>query len=252
MKVSIITATFNSAKTISDCMESVVKQDYFNIEYLIIDGGSTDGTIDIVRDFVGKYTFIRYVSEPDKGIYDALNKGVAMATGEVIGFVHSDDLLAQRDVISMVVASFEELKVDGCYGDLKYVRFSDVKKVVRHWVSKPFNDDLLRKGWMPAHPTLYLKSEVYRKQGGFNTEYRIAADYDFILRVFKVKGYKFYYLPKILYVMRTGGASNKNLKSIFKKTQEDLRALKTNQIGVPLLVVLIKNISKIPQWFYKN
>ncbi|RXJ46059.1 glycosyltransferase family 2 protein [Gelidibacter gilvus] len=251
MKISIITATYNSAKTLEVCMDSVLQQSYKDIEYIIIDGSSKDDTLSLVKSKVEKHSNIIVVSEPDNGIYDALNKGIAKATGDIIGFVHSDDFLADQTVISQIAEAFESQAIDGIYGNLHYVQFDDTSKIVRNWVSQPFYPKLLNRGWMPAHPTLFLKREVYAKYGQFNLNYKIAADYDFILRVFKQEQHRFKFLPLTITKMRVGGASNRSLKNLYQKTKEDYNAAYINKIRFPLRVILSKNLSKIPQWFFK-
>jgi glycosyltransferase len=173
MKVSIITATYNSASSIKTAIDSVLSQTHHNLEYLIIDGASTDDTLALAAEYNDPR--IRILSEPDSGIYDALNKGIAAATGEVIGFVHSDDILASNTVIEELVAQLAA-GADGVYGDLLYVEKEDMSKVIRYWKSRPFYRKLLSRGWMPAHPTLFLKTEVYQKHGNFSLKYHIAAD----------------------------------------------------------------------------
>lgn len=232
-------------------MESVLNQSYPDIEYIIIDGNSTDGTLELIHSMSETHKNVTVVSEPDNGIYDALNKGIAKATGEVIGFVHSDDFLADRGIISKIVKEFKSKNVDGVYGNLHYVQFDSPKTIVRNWISQPFKLGLLKRGWMPAHPTLFLKKEVYVNYGHFNLNYKIAADYDFILRIFKQQHHTFIYIPETIVKMRVGGASNKSLSNIFTKSREDLRAARSNQIRFPLKVVAFKNLSKIPQWFSK-
>ncbi|TQI71933.1 glycosyltransferase [Gramella sp. Hel_I_59] len=247
MKVTIITATYNSADNIFTAMKSIATQSYLNIEWVVIDGGSSDKTLDIIK---GNYSReLKIISEKDQGIYDALNKGIKLASGDIIGFVHSDDFLASPEIISEMVQTFRDRKVDGVYGDLEYVSKSDTSKRIRFWKSEQFFSKLLRKGWMPAHPTLFLRSEVYQKHGHFNLKYRIAADYDFILRVFSDSSLSFKYIPEVLTKMRVGGASNRSLKNIKLKSMEDLRALKTNKITNPYSVLLQKNLSKISQFF---
>ncbi|WP_282069427.1 glycosyltransferase family 2 protein [Olleya namhaensis] len=250
MKISIITATYNSGATISSCMASVLQQTYPNIEYVIIDGQSKDNTLEVVQALKTKHPQANIVvqSEADKGIYDALNKGVALASGDVIGFVHSDDVLATTNTIKNIVAGLSYPNVSGVYGDLQYVTKEDTDKVVRHWQSQDFKPSFLKKGWMPAHPTLYLKREVYAKHGGFNLDYKIAADYDFILRVFKDKNYTFKYLPEVIMKMRTGGASNRSLKNIIIKSKEDYKAVTSNNVG-GLWSIFYKNVSKVNQFF---
>lgn len=250
-KISVITATFNSAKTVQTCFDSVLNQTYPHIEYIIIDGGSKDETVNIIKKNADKNPNIVWVSEKDNGIYDALNKGIAMATGEIVGFVHSDDYLASDDILKDIAAAFESKEIDGVYGDLHYVDFLDVSKVIRNWKSQDFKPSLLKRGWMPAHPTLFLKSQLYQKEGVFNTKFKIAADYDFILRIFKNPNYSFEYLPKTIVKMRVGGASNKSFKNLVLKTHEDLKVAKSNGLPLPYFTIGLKNISKIPQWIKK-
>ena len=247
MKISVITVSYNCATTIQKTFNSVKNQTYPNIEYIVVDGNSTDGTQNIIQK---NESFIdKWISEPDKGIYDGLNKGIAMATGEVIGLVHADDVLAGPGIIEEIAATFKGQNCDGVYGNLHYVTASNAEKIVRNWKSKAFETKLLKNGWMPAHPTLYLKSKVYKTYGVFNTGYKIAADYDFILRIFKQPELSFVYLPEIIIKMRVGGASNRDMKHILQKMREDLNALKANEVGsYPTLIK--KNLSKLFQ-FYK-
>jgi len=247
MKVSIITATYNSQETIEMCVKSVLAQTYSNIEYIIVDGGSKDNTLKIIKSLTNNYQSVNIVSEPDKGIYDALNKGISKASGDVVGFVHSDDFLADEKSISLIVEVFLSQNVDGVYGNLHYVAFNDTNKIIRNWTSKPFKTRLLKQGWMPAHPTLYLRRSIYTEYGGFNLNYKIAADYDFILRIFKQINLKFFYLPKTIVKMRIGGASNRSLKNIILKSREDYRAITSNGTGT-LLTILLKNVTKIKQF----
>jgi glycosyltransferase len=251
MKVSIITATFNSAATIATCMASVLHQTHTDIEYIIMDGGSEDETLGIIEQAANLNSNIIFKSEPDQGIYDALNKGIARATGDVIGFVHSDDFLADDHIIQDIVDVFETEQSHGVYGNLHYVAFDNTDKIIRNWVSQPYNKKLLKKGWMPAHPTLFLKKEIYDTYGLFNMSYQIAADYDFILRVFQQTNLTFSYLDKTIIKMRVGGASNGSLKNILQKTKEDLKAIKSNHVG-GFGTVLLKNITKIKQFIPKG
>ena len=232
-------------------MESVLGQTYQNIEYIIIDGKSTDRTLRLIQEFASSDERIRYVSEKDSGIYEALNKGIKKATGDIIGFVHSDDFLAKPEIIEDIVKCFINFNVDGVYGNLHYVSAANTNKVLRNWEGRPFKKKLLKLGWMPAHPTLYLKASVYKNKGVFNKTFRIAADYDFILRIFTDDDYNFYFLPKVITKMRVGGKSNHNLKNIMKKTREDLKAARNNGLSLPYKVIFNKNISKLPQWFIK-
>ncbi|WP_299099049.1 glycosyltransferase family 2 protein [uncultured Winogradskyella sp.] len=247
MKISIITATYNSASTIQSCMESVLNQSYDNIEYIIVDGGSSDKTLDVIKEKANGDARILYSSEPDKGIYDALNKGINKSTGDIVGFVHSDDFLAENTILEKIVNVFKIKNVDGVYGNLHYVAIENTDKIIRNWVSENFEPKLLNKGWMPAHPTLFLKRKLYSDNGGFDLSYKIAADYDFILRIFKQPQLRFSYLPETIVKMRVGGASNRSLKNIIQKTKEDYRAVKTNRTG-NWMTIFIKNASKLKQF----
>ncbi len=245
MKISIISAVYNNVETIEQAIKSVLSQKYDEIEYIVVDGGSTDGTLEIIKKYSNKIDVI--ISEKDNGIYEALNKGIDLATGDIIGFLHSDDLYSSKNVLSQIAEVFKLNNCDGIYSDLNYVKKNNIDKVLRYWKSEKFSMSLLKKGWMPAHPTLFLKKEVYAQYGKFDTDFNIAADYDFMLRVLS-NGIKVNYIPKVLYLMRIGGVSNKSLKNIINKTKEDLKALKKNNIG-GLLTIIRKNISKIPQFF---
>lgn len=247
LKVSIITATYNSAKTLEMCMNSVLSQTYSNIEYIIVDGNSNDGTIALIESKAKTYNSITWVSESDTGIYDALNKGIAKATGDIVGLVHSDDFLSDNSIIASIVESFISSDADGIYGNLHYVAKNNTSKIVRNWESKPYNHKLLKQGWMPPHPTLYLKKKIYDTYGGFDLKFKIAADYDFVLRVFKQKHLTYYFLPKTIVKMRVGGASNRSINNIIQKTTEDYRALRKNEIG-NWITILSKNLSKITQF----
>ena len=245
LKISIITSVYNNKETIKDAIDSVLSQTYKNIEYIVVDGASSDGTVEVVQGYGDKIS--TFVSEKDKGIYDGLNKGLSLATGDFIAFLHSDDIYASDTIIEEVSQVFEnDESLDGVYGDLIYTPKNDTSKVLRYWKSKDFDISLLAKGWMPAHPTLFLKKEVYNKYGGFDLGFKIAADYDFMLRILK-GGIKVKYLSEVLYKMRVGGESNKSIKNIMLKSKEDLKALKKNNIG-GIYTLIIKNLSKIKQF----
>lgn len=248
MKVSLITATYNSEISIKTCLDSIVSQDYSDLEYLFIDGGSSDNTLSIIKKYRQNNPFIKMVSEKDYGIYDALNKGISAASGDIIGFVHSDDFLASSDIINDIVSMMKTESLDGVYGNLQYVDKINTKKIIRNWKSCHFKTGLLKNGWMPPHPTLFLKREVYQKYGLFDVSYRISADYDFMLRIFKDSELKLGYLPKVITKMRVGGASNRSIKNIIEKSKEDYRAIKSNNIG-DFLTLIRKNTSKLKQFF---
>lgn len=249
MKISLITITYNSEDTLEDTIRSVKEQNCAGLEYIIIDGASTDRTVDLIKkheDFVSFWS-----SSKDNGIYDAMNKGLKKATGDYIGFLHSDDMFFSDDVLKKISEALEEYEPDVLYGDLVYVNACETDNVIRQWKSCEFYPKLLKKGWMPPHPTLYIKREIIREIGDFDTTYKIAADYDYILRLFSKKTLKFMYLPKVIVRMRMGGASNKNISSIILKSREDIRALRSNKMG-GIVTLLRKNISKIPQLFLHN
>lgn len=247
MKISIITVVWNNKETIKDAIDSVLSQTYKNIEYIVVDSASSDGTVGIVQSYGEKIS--TFVSKKDKGIYDGLNKGIFLATGDVIAFLHSDDIYANDTIVEQIAESFmQDSSLDGVYGDLVYTPKSDTSKVLRYWKSKEFNKSLLAKGWMPAHPTLFLKKDIYKKYGIFDLSFKIAGDYDFMLRVLSA-GIKVKYIPQVLYKMRVGGESNKSLKNIIQKSREDLLALKRNDVG-GVFTLLVKNFSKVGQFFY--
>ena len=248
MKVSIITATYNSQNTILEAIQSVASQSYNNIEHIIIDGKSTDNTLSIIKGNSDKISKI--ISESDEGIYDALNKGIKNASGDIIAFLHADDIYADNTIIENAVKLFSEKETDSIYGDLQYVSKEDTNKIVRYWKSGEFTISKLKKGWMPPHPTFFVKKEVYNKFGMFDTSFRISADYDIILRFLGNHKISTAYFPEIMIKMRVGGESNKSLKNIIKKMKEDVKALKKNKVG-NWHTVLLKNIIKIPQLFKK-
>ena len=244
MKISIITITYNSAKTLSRALESVQSQTHRDIEHILVDGASTDGTVELIKAYAKTHPNVKWVSEKDNGIYHALNKGIAMATGDAIGFLHSDDVFNSSDSIGEIVAAFESSQADVVYGDLQYCKGN---KVVRRWESNEFHPRSLKYGWMPPHPTVYVRKEVYEAVGEYDDWFRISADYDMILRIFTA-GYKTHYIPKVLVCMEVGGASNKNTKARLSKTQEDYIALKKNHVGAGYLTVACKQLRKVRQF----
>lgn len=248
MKVSIITIAWNSANSISDAIDSVVSQTYSNIEYIIVDGKSTDNTVEIVKSYGNKIS--KFVSEPDKGIYDALNKGIKMATGDIVGFMHSDDIFANDKIIEHVVEKFNQNDTDSLYGDLQYVYKDDTNKVLRYWKSGKFTIGRLKMGWMPPHPTLYIKRWVYEKYGGFNIKMGISADYDSMLRFLGKHKISTQYLPEVMVKMRVGGASNRSIKNIIKKSREDWDSIKRNEFG-NAFTLIFKNLRKVTQFIKK-
>lgn len=254
--ISIITVSYNSRATIADTIRSVALQTNSNIEQVIIDGSSTDNTLEIVKNTPNRITKI--ISEPDKGIYDAMNKGIALAKGDIIGFLHSDDMLASPETLQNIANAFSSSNPelgrgpDVVYGDLVFVDQNDTNKVVRYWKSRPFKPDLLKRGWMPPHPTVFMRREVYEKHGLFNIDLKCAADYDYILRVFRDQTLTVSYLPEVITKMRMGGASTGGIKNLINKSKEDYWVLKNNHMQFPLLVLFAKNISKLPQLIFKK
>ena len=248
MQISIITATYNSAKTIRDTLESVKQQEYHDIEHLIIDGQSSDNTLDIVR----KYPHVaRIISEKDKGIYDAMNKGIEHANGEVIGILNSDDIYVDSHVLLDIARVFANPKVDACYADLQYVREDDTSKVVRNWKSGLYSKKSFLYGWMPPHPTLFVHRRVYDKVGMFNLGLKSAADYEFMLRLFVKNEFNIRYLPRVIVKMRTGGASNASFKNRLKANKEDREAWKINGLKPYFFTLYLKPLRKIFQFINK-
>ena len=247
MKISIITITYNSASSLQRALDSVQSQTYKDIEHVIIDGASTDGTRKLIEAYAKQHKNVKWVSEKDNGIYDAINKGIRLATGDVIGFLHSDDMFYSVDSIGQIAAAFEQNQADVVYGDLQYMHGN---KVVRRWKSNAFNPRALKYGWMPPHPTVYVRREVYQQVGEYDSWFRISADYDMILRIFTA-GYNTHYIPEVLVCMETGGASNKNTKARLSKTMEDYIVLKKNHVGAGYLTVACKQLRKVKQFIRK-
>jgi len=246
MKISVVTAVYNRRKTIAEAIESVQAQTYAHIEHVIQDGASSDGTLDIIRSTLDSGTTLE--SAPDHGIYDAVNRGITRASGDVIGLMHSDDVFANPDVIHKIADVFEDPDVDGVYGDLHYVSDATPSRIIRHWQSGAYTPDRLKRGWMPPHPTLYLRRGVFDKWGLYDTSYRIAADYDAMLRYLIQGQIKLAYIPEVLVKMRVGGESNKSIAKILQKSREDYRAIRSNGVG-GLPTLAMKNLSKIKQFF---
>lgn len=246
VKISVITATWNCAGTVGDALDSLDAQTYSNVEKIWIDGQSTDGTTEVLRSRLSDRR-TTLISEPDKGIYDALNKGLRHATGDVVGFLHADDMLADDDVLAAVAAAFKDPTILAVYGDLEYVRKDKPSVVVRQWRAGQFSVKKLRRGWMPPHPTLYLRRDVLDRVGHFDSALRIAADYDHILRVFSSTAFRPAYLNRVLVRMRVGGASNKSVKNILRKSTEDLLVIRRNRVG-GVWTLAWKNLSKVSQF----
>lgn len=248
MKISVITAVYNNRNTIAEAIDSILGQTHPAVELVVVDGGSTDGTLDLLAQYRDRITVM--VSEPDDGIYHALNKGIDLASGDVVGFLHSDDVFPDKDVLKRVAAALAVPGGEAVYGDLEYVQRGDVSKVVRYWNAGAYSARKLRSGWMPPHPTFYARRELYQRLGGFDVSMRVAADYDCMLRFFQ-SGVVVAYIPQVQVQMRTGGTSNRSIGNILRKSSEDYTALRRNKVG-GTWALLCKNVSKLPQFFLRK
>jgi len=248
MKISIITVTFNSATTIKDTLECIASQNHPSIEHIIIDGGSTDETVNIASNFPH---VAKIVSEKDEGLYHAMNKGLQMATGDVIGILNSDDVYASNNILSNVVAMFEKSNASTLYGDLLYVKPYNLNSVVRYWKSGEFKRSNFYYGWMPPHPSFFVRREVYDKVGLFSTALKSAADYEMMLRILVKNNFSTVYLPEVLVKMRAGGVSNMSLKNRLNANMEDRRAWKLNDIDPYFFTLYMKPLRKVIQFIKK-
>jgi glycosyltransferase involved in cell wall biosynthesis len=246
LRISVITAVRNRIATVGEALDSVISQSWPDLQHIVIDGVSTDGTLELLEGRRNDIAVL--VSERDSGIYEALNKGLALATGEVIGLMHSDDIYADERVLADVAAAFADPKIDAVYGDLEYVSKDDTSRVIRRWRSGEYSRARLAQGWMPPHPTLYLRCHVIERWGGFDASFRISADYDAILRYFGQGRIRPEYVPRVLVKMRVGGESNRSPGRVLRKSREDYRALRRNGIG-GFGTLIRKNISKVGQFF---
>jgi len=242
MKISVITICHNSENFIANTIYSVLAQSYPDIEYIVVDGHSQDKTVEIIRSFGTRIH--KWISEPDTGLYDALNKGIEMATGDIIGFLHSDDLFANERVIEKVAAAFEKHETDSIYGDIQYVDQENIQKILTNRKSGNFHRWKFYLGWSPPHPTFYLKRNCYLKYGLFDTSFDIAGDYDSLLRFLMKNQISTLYIPDVRVKMRVGGVSNRTMKNIRKKWREDYRAMKQNGFG-NLFTLFLKTMRPI-------
>ena len=247
--VSVITAVYNCQRTIGGAIESVLEQDYDQVEYIVIDGMSTDGTADVVSEYGDRIS--KVIREPDEGIYDALNKGINSASGDVIGFLHADDLLASPKVLSRVASTFIEHDSDAVFGELLYVSEDDVDKVIRYWKEKPFNRKRFHFGWMPPHPTCYIRKSCYERFGQFRTDMSIAADYELLLRLMLKEQISVRYLDEVIVRMRVGGKSNQSLSNRRLANREDALAWELNGLKKPPCLRVMKPLRKVSQYFVK-
>lgn len=247
MTISIITVVYNNRQFIEGCINSVISQDYQNVEYIVVDGGSTDGTVEIIKKYASAINC--FVSEPDQGIYDAMNKGIGLATGDVVGILNADDFYVNHDVLSRVASAFmSDSGVDALYADVEYVKRDNPEKVVRKWRSGVYKRERFYYGWSPPHPTFFVKREVLRQHGLYNTDLKIAADYEMMLRLLFVKEVTCSYLPDVIIRMRDGGVSNRSIKNRIQANREDGIAWQMNSVNPKLYTLSLKPIRKLGQY----
>ncbi len=245
MKFTIITATYNSGSTLRDTIESVLNQTYKDIEYIIVDGVSKDNTLDIAREYEPRFEGeMRIISEPDNGIYDAMNKGIAAATGDVVGILNSDDFYTSNNILEQIANTFNSNDVDAVYGDIHFVNDDNLDKCVRYYSSKNFKPWKMRMGWMPAHPSFYCKREIYKKYGTFDCSFKIGADFENLLRLIFVNKIKTKYIALDCVTMRTGGASTSGVSSHKQIFKDHMRAYKMNNVYSNCLLEGSRYISK--------
>lgn len=250
LKVTIITVSFNSAGTIAGTINSVLAQTYPEIEYIIIDGSSTDGTVDMIKPYLTRIS--KFIIEPDKGIYEAINKGIRLATGDIVGILHSDDFFYDSNVLEKVVKGFESKEIDAVIGDVQFVDPSDTSKIVRYFSSRKFSLAKFRFGFMPPHPSFYVRRELYEKLGYYKTDYKIAADFELVLRFLLINKIKYKYLEMPFVSMRSGGVSNKTIGSNITLNKEIDRACRENGIYTNYLLIYSKYITKVFEFFGKK
>lgn len=247
MKISVVTACFNSAKTIADTLRSVAEQSHGDVEHIVVDGGSRDGTLDLIARTPNRV--VHLVSEPDRGIYDAMNKGLRLATGDIVGFLNSDDVYADADSLAQIVQAFSDPAVDACYGDVLFVAANEGSRVVRYWRAGPWRPGRVAQGWMPPHPTFYVRRSIYEQCGGFDLAYRLQADFEMAIRLVEVRKLRLHYIPRTLVRMRMGGASNASVGNVIRGNCEAYRAARKHRLPVGPLFVVRKVLSRIPQFF---
>jgi len=247
MKISIITACFNSADTIEDTIHSVGAQTFQHAEHIIIDGGSTDDTLEIVARHRNRLSVV--VSEPDAGVYDAMNKGLRYASGDVIGFLNSDDVYADENVLDQIATAFRDAEIDACYADLIYVERQNPQRVVRYWISRPFMPGLFKRGWMPPHPTFFVRRKIYEEFGGFDLKFRLQADFELTMRFLEIHKIRSVHIPKVVVRMRMGGLTNRSVLNVLRGNLEAYRACRKNGIKVTPFFIVWKVLSRLPQFF---
>lgn len=245
MKISVVTAVMNGGNALGRAVDSLKLQGYTNLEHIVQDGGSTDGTLDYLADH--GHPAMSLQSRADGGIYEAINRGIRRATGDVIGLLHADDTLASNNVLGQISVALQDPTIDGIYGDLEYVARDNPDRVIRYWKAGPYARPRLSRGWMPPHPTLYLRREVFARAGLYDTSYRISGDYDGMLRWLTKGRIRLGYIPQVMVRMQIGGASNRSFAQMLRKSREDYRAIKQNDVG-GIGTLIAKNLSKLPQF----
>ncbi|MCH5306809.1 MAG: glycosyltransferase [Prevotella sp.] len=245
MRISIVTATYNSVKTLGDTIKSVQEQTYGDIEYIIVDGGSNDGTLELIQRYEPLFNGrMKWISEKDDGIYDAMNKGIKMATGDIVGFLNSDDYFTTNDVIERMAVTFDN-NIDAVYGDIHFIRNGQPDRCIRYYSSKYFRPLWLRFGFMPAHPSFYCRREVYNRVGLYKTDYKIGSDYEMMVRLFMVHHIRAKYFPIDFVTMRIGGASTRNIRSRLQLIKDDVRSCRENGIYTNMFFICTKFLYKI-------
>ncbi len=248
MRVSIVTVVFNNVDTIADTIESVQSQTYGEVEHIVIDGGSTDGTLEVLQNYRDEISVL--VSEPDRGLYFAMNKGIALATGDIVGTLNGDDLYARGDALEIIVSNFADPDVDATYGNLVYVDRADTARIIRYWESREYEAGLFERGWIPAHPTFFVRRDIYQRFGLFDTRYRIQSDFELCMRFLRVHGVRSKFIPQILVRMRMGGVTNRSIGSILAGNLESYRACLQHGLAVnPVTFFAKKWGSRLPQFF---
>jgi len=247
MKISVITVALNAAATLEQTLRSVREQGWPDVEHIVVDGGSADGSVEILRR--NEESLSRWISEPDNGLYDAMNKGIAMAGGEIVGFLNADDVYAHNQVLSRVGEALSAPGLDGCYGDLVYVDAGNMSRIIRYWRSEPYREGLFERGWMPAHPTFFVRRTVYERYGDFRVDLEFQADLELTARFIAVNRISVAYLPEILVRMRIGGKTNRSVSNILKGNMESYRACRDLGLDITPLYFLRKFAMRVPQFF---
>ena len=246
MKITIVTVVYNGLATIEETFQSVASQTYPRVEHIVVDGASSDGTLAIIQKY--RHKIATFISEPDRGIYDAMNKGIGLATGEVLGFLNADDVYADQTVLQQVSEVFDRPDVDACYADLLYVSRTNLEKPVRYWKSRDYQEGLFKKGWMPAHPTFFVRRRIYEEYGGFDLNFRRQSDFDLTMRFLDVHKIKSVYVPRLFVKMRLGGMSNRSISGVVKGNWEAYRACKKNGLNVTPIFMIRKVLSRLPRY----